>query len=244
MIITCPRCATRYLLEAGVVQPPGRQVRCARCTHTWFQDAAPDLPKPVLMEEPEVPAGPVTDKSRMLPAPPGSISQPIPRVQAPPTIEPPPSVRDDAQRATSRRWAAVLLLAALVIGGSWVFAFMRTYVATVFPPAARLYAALGVPVNTRGFDIKAQTVQEMANGVPVIAIKGEIINITDRELPVPKLNLRVLDSNKRELYRWTVVPDQPRLAGHQRQSFAARLESPPADTADIEIRLAKDTPDG
>jgi len=52
-----------------------------------------------------------------------------------------------------------------------------------------------VPVNTRGFDIKASTSQELANGVPVIAIKGEITNITDRELPVPKLNLRVLDQN-------------------------------------------------
>ena len=196
------------------------------------------------MEEPEIPAGPVTDRSRMLPPPPGSISQPIPRVQAPQLLDPPPTVRDDAQRASSRRWAAVLLLAALVIGGSWVVAFMRTEVATIFPPAASLYSWLGVPVNTRGFDIKAQTTQELANGVPVIAIKGEIINVTDRELPVPKLNLRVLDANKRELYRWTVIPDQARLAGHQRQSFTARLESPPADTADIEIRLAKEKPDG
>jgi hypothetical protein len=231
-------------LEAGVVQPPGRQVRCARCTHTWFQESAPDLPKPILMEEPDVPAGPVTDKSRMLPPPPGSISQPIPRVQAPQITEPPPTVRDDPQRASARRWVALLLLIALGAGATFVFAFMRTYVATIFPPAASLYSALGVPVNTRGFDIKAQTTQELANGVPVIAIKGEIINVTDRELPVPKLNLRVLDANKRELYRWTVVPDQPRLAGHQSQAFNARLESPPADTADIEIRLAKEKPDG
>lgn len=196
------------------------------------------------MEEPEIPAGPVTDKSRMLPPPPGSISQPIPRVQAPPIVEPPPTVRDDAQRASSRRWAALLLLAALIIGGSWVVAFMRTYVATIFPPAASLYAALGFPVNTLGFDIKAQTTQEMANGVPVIAIKGEIINVTDRELPVPKLNLRVLDANKRELYRWTVPPDQPRLAGHQRLPFSAQLQSPPADSSEIEVRFAKDKPDG
>ena len=242
MIITCPRCATRYLLEQGVVQPPGRQVRCARCTHSWFQEALPDLPKPILMEEPEIPAGPVTDKSRMLPPPPGSISQPIPRVQAPPMMEPPPTVRDDAQRASSRRWAAILLLAALVSGGSFVVAFMRTEVATIFPPAASLYAALGMPVNTRGFDIKAQTTQEMANGVPVIAIKGEYINVTDRELPVPKLTLRVLDANKKVLYSWTVPPDKARLAGHEHLPFSAQLQSPPADTSDIEIRLAK--PDG
>src|SRR6185436_7543058 len=149
MIITCPRCATRYLLEAGVVQPPGRQVRCARCTHTWFQDSAPasDLPKPVLMEEPDVPHGPVTDKSRMLPPPPGSISQPIPRVQAPPIPEPPPTVRDDAQRASSRRWAAWSVLIAFVAGASYAAIGLRTEVATLFPPAASFYAWVGAPVN-------------------------------------------------------------------------------------------------
>src|SRR5436190_5289885 len=181
MIITCPRCATRYLLEAGVVQPPGRQVRCARCTHSWFQEPAPDLPKPVLMEEPDVPRGPVTDKSRMLPPPPGSISQPIPRVQAP-MAEAPPTVRDDAQRARSRRLAAWSVLVAFVAGATYAAVGLRTEIATVFPPAASAYAALGFPVNVRGFDIVASTSQELANGVPVIAIKGEIINVTDREL--------------------------------------------------------------
>ncbi len=238
MIITCPRCATRYLLEAGVVQPPGRQVRCARCTHAWFQEAAPELPKPVLIDEPQVPHGPVTDKSRMLPPPPGSISQPIPRVQSPALAAPSP--RDDAQRASSRRAVAWLILVAIVAGIALAGVSLRTEIATAFPPAARAYAWFGVPVNTRGFDIVARTSQELANGVPVIAIKGEIINVTDRERSVPKLDLRVLDQNKRELYRWTVLPDQPKLAGHQREPFSARLESPPADTAEIVIRLGPD----
>jgi len=194
------------------------------------------------MDEPDVPVGPVTDKSRMLPAPPGSISQPIPRVQAPPVVEPPPTVRDDAQRANSRRWAAWSVLIAFVAGATYAGVGLRTEIATIFPPAASLYAALGYPVNIRGIDIKATTSQELANGVPVIVIKGEYVNVTDRELPVPNLSLRVLDQNRRELYRWTMMPDRPRLAGHQTQSFSTRLESPPADTADIEIRLAK--PDG
>lgn len=193
------------------------------------------------MEEPDVPHGPVTDKSRMLPPPPGSISQPIPRVQAPPIAEA-LTPRDDTHRAGSRKAVGWLVLVAFVAGAAWAGVSLRTEISTIFPPAASAYAWFGVPVNTRGFDIVARTTQELANGVPVIAIKGEIINVTDRELPVPKLNLRVLDQNKRELYRWTVIPDQPKLGGRQRQSFDARLESPPADTADIEIRLAK--PDG
>jgi hypothetical protein len=193
------------------------------------------------MEEPEVPQGPITDKSRMLAPPPGSISQPIPRVQAPISDMPPPP-RDEVHRSRSRRLAAWAVLIALVAGGVLIVFSQRKEIATLFPPAASFYSWLGAPVNVRGFDIKARTSQELANGVPVIAINGEIINVTDRELPVPSLVLRVLDQNKRELYRWTMPPSQPRLAGHGRQSFNTKLESPPADTADIEIRFAK--PDG
>jgi len=193
------------------------------------------------MEEPEIPHGPVTDKSRMLPPPPGSISQPIPRVQAP--VAERVVARDDVQRARSRRLAAWSVVIALFAGSTLAAFSLRKEIATLFPPAASLYSWLGMPVNVRGLEIVARTSQEMANGVPVIAIKGEIINITDRELTVPKLNLRVLDQNKRELYRWTVIPDQAKLAGHQRVPFNAKLESPPADMADIEIRLAKQ-PDG
>ena len=185
-----------------------------------------------------MPHGPVTDKSRMLPPPPGSISQPIPRVQSP-MAEAPPTPRDDPQRANSRRVAAWLILVALVAGIVAAGLSLRTEIATISPLAARAYAWFGFPVNTRGFDIVANTTQELANGVPVIAIKGEIINVTDRDLPVPKINLRVLDQNKRELYRWTVIAEAARLGGHKRTTFGAKLESPPPDTRDIEIRLAK-----
>ena len=49
MIIACPACATRYEVPDSAIRAGGRTVRCAKCRHSWFQDA-----DGALLDEPEV----------------------------------------------------------------------------------------------------------------------------------------------------------------------------------------------
>jgi predicted Zn finger-like uncharacterized protein len=68
MILICPQCATRYVVPDSAIGPSGRQVRCASCKHSWFQEGA-EIRRP----EPAIAA-----------------SEPAPPVAAPPPPPPPP----------------------------------------------------------------------------------------------------------------------------------------------------------
>src|SRR5678815_4217962 len=52
MILTCPSCGTRYQTGEAHFKPPGRNVRCAKCRHVWFQ-STPEL-EPAIEPEPVI----------------------------------------------------------------------------------------------------------------------------------------------------------------------------------------------
>lgn len=81
MILVCPNCATRYIVPDSAVGPNGRQVRCASCKHSWFQEG-----QALAMREEAL----VTAGAPEMAAPP----PPPPRPPAPPPPAPPPPVEE------------------------------------------------------------------------------------------------------------------------------------------------------
>ncbi|MAU40852.1 MAG: hypothetical protein CMF31_04440 [Kordiimonas sp.] len=57
MILTCPECSTRYVVDPKKLLPSGRVVRCAKCSHSW-QEPAPADDIPVVEEPPTAPETP------------------------------------------------------------------------------------------------------------------------------------------------------------------------------------------
>jgi hypothetical protein len=220
----------------------------------WFQEPAADLPTPipVPIEEPAY-TGPITDKSRMLGPPPSQEPSlpdfevpPSPRAFEPLSVPPEPMThqhapyRGEQRRARSRGMAGLVAALAAMSFFLIVFFSAREEVVAWVPSTAGIYNALGFEVNKSGFKIIATQTQEFANSIPIIVIKGDLVNETDRDLVVPPVRISVRDRLKKELHSWIVRADQEHVGPRGKGTFSARLESPPADAVDLEVRFARE----
>ncbi len=126
---------------------------------------------------------------------------------------------------------AVALAAGLIVE--------RTDVVRQFPETARLYAAIGYPVNLRGLAFRHVTSELVKEGdATILVVEGEIANVEERTISVPLLALSVREASGAELYRWTSEPARPKLAAGDQMRFRARLISPPADGAQVLVHFA------
>ncbi len=104
MLLVCPSCRTRYVVPDSAIGVTGRQVRCANCKHSWYQDGvalpvppAPAIVAPAHVEPKEVPvAAPTPAPVEATPViEPAVETQPAVAAQSEPaeaSTEPPPSV--------------------------------------------------------------------------------------------------------------------------------------------------------
>ncbi len=126
---------------------------------------------------------------------------------------------------------ALLIIDAMLIG--W-----RSDVVRLLPQTASLYDAIGLSVNLRGLSLDdLSTDTEMHEGVPILVVRGKIVNVRGSMTEVPRLKLVLRDAAKREIYSWTVVPPVARLSAYQATEFSSRLASPPAGSKDVMVRF-------
>ena len=161
MQITCPACQAAYDVPDARLSP-GRSVRCARCGERWMplgaapppvvgREAAPAAPAEPPMAPPS-PAAPRPGVARDVVAeaesPPASPPRGVPPAetrQRP--IMPRPEERETdaspprSQGALALAWVASALA---VMGAGMVAVVWRAEVMEAWPPAVRVYRALGL----------------------------------------------------------------------------------------------------
>ncbi len=213
MILTCPSCATRYLIDPSALGETGRLVRCARCSHSWTERPPEDMPKRVdVLPPPE----------RVTPLPPGSN---LPALNNPP------------RRRGLIGWAALVVV---IAGIAAVGYFARDKITEVWPDAALLYERIGFGEEAESVGLELRNVKQSTSIVDdqtVIRLRGEIFNISDRDQNVPRVIADIMDKNRTVIRTWIVMPRTAMILPGEKTEFDDTYADPPKEAVQINVRL-------
>jgi hypothetical protein len=203
----------------------------------WFQTTPQAEPEPEVVLEP-------AEK----PAPDLRPTPPVPSV---PVRESAASAAEQAGGARARAprppkggavadaiaWAALIFLAATI---GWAAVQYRQTVAELWPGVAPLYQVLGLPVEPEGIALTDLAYQhEVEDGQPVLAVTGKVVNVSNRELPVPVIRVMLSNEAKQEIYHWMFDSGVQSLKPGAESPFITRLSSPPREARNLNIRFAE-----
>ena len=249
MILNCPQCQTRYLVDPLALGPAGRTVRCARCHAEWKQRPPKDLPRRVDVASAEDPGtgggqadgdGPDRDLASAIPP---SMRRPSAydaiSARAPGAGPPklPALPRQPSTLAPILWMAAAVFFVALVAAAL----FWRQDVVARWAPAARLYGLVGidvvVPLNLEFRDLRY--VREGEGGQATLRVTGQVYNGAPGSRLVPPVVVALLDGADRELTRQTSAATPGELAPGEAAAFDLVLPNPPAEAVKVSVTFAK-----
>lgn len=149
------------------------------------------------------------------------------------------------EAATSRRDRVLAILAwsllgLFVLGTIMAAVTYRKQIVALWPATAKVYAAAGAPVNLQGIEFRNVSYERQSeNDLPVLAVMGEVHNISGAARALPRLRVGLRDKDQRELYHWTFALSAHEIAANETLPFVTRLSSPPVEARDIEVRFVQ-----
>ena len=232
MLIVCKTCASSYHIPHEILGENGCRLRCVGCGEAWTvtPGAMAGSAAPIVEAE----RLPVAASAAMRAA----IHYPAPRftrgTAAVPRRETPRRNPDAPKRRAGKVFAVFLAL-----GCAMGAIAARAAIVRAVPPTARIFAAIGLPVNLRGLALDNVRTNIFDSGDrKVLIVEGAIANLRDQATETPNMRIALRGPNKQELYVWTAPAPKARLGPNEQVAFRTRLAAPPEGVSDVQVRFA------
>ncbi len=217
MILTCPICNSRYLVPATHFAAGPRQVRCARCFHTW------------LGELPKEPASALAAQLLNI-TPPPLTATPIPPGSNLPALREKPL----------HKWYPWIALFGIVILGLFAVWFWldRQEIAKMWPVLEGTYEKLGLHIYHPGEGLSLQQVRSELHGedgIPMLIVEGKILNETPKTQQIPNLMAVAVGSDGKPMQSWQIDAPAATLNAAETVSFQSTIRSPKGTVVEINL---------
>ena len=137
MILSCPKCATRFFAEDRAIGVGGRRVRCDACGEVW--SGRPLSPTQHVSDQTVVTSANAPPESTVLDIDKGLTA---PEKAAPLFVERPAAGREAKRKDARRPWALGLVaMLFLVIAGGLIF---QPAIERTFPASTMFYYSIGM----------------------------------------------------------------------------------------------------
>jgi predicted Zn finger-like uncharacterized protein len=240
MILTCPECASRYLVGDDSIGAAGRSVRCSSCGARWTAraDDAPAAPAPIAAAAPvAAPPTPSLDSAAAEPDITDDSAEPLPKV-----FRERAATRQKVREAMAAGavWAGLAAGFVLLLGAT---VLLRQDVARIWPRTAGAYAAVGLPVNLIGLTIENQHAQpQLQDGHAALMVTGSLRNIRDRPVVAPPLRITLVNPSGRSLAVKIADPDGARIPPGEARRFVVNMLDPPVSATAVNIAFVLNQP--
>jgi len=203
-ILSCPFCQKKFYIDAKLLLPNGRTVKCSNCKSNWHQDPLKnsremdyvfDTEKGGWEKSPEDDNTSQKKFIRQLIKDTVDVAEsPLSKIETP-SEQTNYAYKAPLQKPVSFKKKLLKITSILSILFTLLFVF-RDSVTYYIPGLSNLYKSLGIEVSISAaekFEIRQKSWSNVIqNGFPSVIIKGDLANMSDRvyEAPTIKITLR------------------------------------------------------
>ena len=231
MLIVCKTCESSYHIPREILGENGCRLQCAGCGEAWT----------VTPEAMSADAVSIVEGAR---APEAALraaqaefyfsSPPVTKAKA---ARRKPEARRRNSGALNR--AGRIFAVFLVLGCGMGAIAARATIVRAIPNTARIFAAIGLPVNLRGLALDNVRTNIFDSGDrKVLIVEGAIANLRDQPMETPNMRIALRGQDRQELYVWTAPAPKARLGPNEQVAFRTRLAAPPDGVSDVLVRFA------
>lgn len=243
----------RYIVSEGAVGPNGRTVRCAHCSHQWFEQAEEGLDEALFDQDDTAGSSSFADFRdeplvEIRDAPDDEIDfqsilrKEIEESPIPEGVKPAPDDYDPVlaqlgpqkeARIPSGAKFSGFLTAALV----WIFVlagllFAQPQISRVFPASNMLYSLVGLKPVMPGEGLALDGLRaQIADGK--ISLQGSVINLRDTDIKVPPIMATIIDQDEKPIEQLLIAPPVANIKAEGQASFDAVYPNVPDGASNV-----------